>query len=105
MNFFAPAPPGKATLLSPGGNISINTPVFTWTDVSGTTWYYLWINNSSGLVFKQWYTAAQANCDGAICSITPAGVNLTNGNYSWWIQTWNDVGYGPWSSRMDFHTP
>ena len=31
-----------------------------------------------------------------------AGVTLSAGNYRWWIQAWNDGGYGPWTSAMNF---
>jgi hypothetical protein len=98
-------PPGAATLTSPTGNIDNNrTPVYTWTVVPTATWYYLWINGSSGNLFKQWYESS-AICSGTTCSVTPVGLTLGNGNYTWWVQTWNEGGYGPWSSGMDFNIP
>ena len=36
------------------------------------------------------------------CRATPG---LTSGQYRWWIQTWNNVGYGPWSSGLNFSVP
>jgi len=96
--------PGKATLVSPTGSIGTNNPTYTWNEVAGATWYYLWVDGPSGNVLKQWYTAAQANCDGTTCSVTPT-TTLSSGAHTWWIQTYNSVGYGPWSSRMDFSTP
>ena len=33
--------PGKATLLSPSGNISTSTPAYSWNAVSSATWYQL----------------------------------------------------------------
>jgi hypothetical protein len=52
-------------------------------------------------VIKKWYTAAQANCNGTWCWVTntttlPAGIN------TWWVQTWNSTGYGPWSNGLTF---
>ena len=31
-----------------------------------------------------------------------APLTLTDGEYTWWIRTYNSVGYGPWSSGMKF---
>jgi predicted outer membrane repeat protein len=95
-------PPGAATLASPTGSIGIKTPTYIWQEVSGATWYYLWVNGPGSNVHKQWYTSAQANCNGSICSVTPMGLTLKSGNHTWWIQTWNDAGYGPWSAGMNF---
>ena len=105
MNFTVSIPlPGEATLVSPSGGIGSNTPTYTWNEVSGSTWYYLWINGPSGNVFKKWYTSDQANCDGSTCSVIP-DTTLSAGSYTWWIQTWSSAGYGPWSGGMSFSTP
>ena len=111
MNFSLPivTPPGVATLVSPNGGITDTTPTYTWNTVNAASWYYLWVSrvNNDGsftTVHSKWYESSAA-CSGATCSITPAGVTLTSGNYRWWIQTWNDGGYGPWSTKMDFSLP
>jgi len=111
MNFSLPVipPPGVATLVSPNGSIADTTPDYTWNKVNDSTWYYLWISRVNGdgsltTIHTKWYDASLV-CSGAPCTITPAGVTLTSGNYRWWIQTWNDGGYGLWSSRMDFSLP
>jgi hypothetical protein len=95
-------PPEKATLISPSGTISTPTPTYTWNAVSSATWYLLWANDGSvSPRIQQWYTDAQAGCatgTGA-CSVTPS-VALASGAAMWWIQTWNDAGYGPWSDGM-----
>ena len=98
------APPSAASLISPSGSTSDNTPTYTWNAVSGSTWYYLWVNDSTGNKIQTWYTAAQAGCASGTgtCSITPA-TTLANGNVTWWIQTWNNAGYGPWSSGLGFN--
>ena len=103
------APPGAATLVSPNGSIVDTTPTYVWNTASGATWYYLWVSKVNGdgsltTVHTKWYEST-AVCSGATCSITPAGVTLTNGSYRWWIQTWNDTDYGPWSSPMNFSLP
>ncbi len=97
-------PLGAATLISPAGVITSISPTYTWNAVATSTWYYLWVNDSSGVKVQIWYTAAQAGCASGtgICSVTP-GVILASGTAVWWIQTWNDtVRYGPWSSGMAF---
>lgn len=95
------AVPGKATLASPTGIILTHNPEYQWNKVSGSTWYYLWINGPSGTVFKKWYTAEEVACH-TICAIRASPLTLGPGTYNWWIQTWNDEGYGPWSDPMSF---
>jgi hypothetical protein len=95
-----PTPPGAATLISPEGTIEDNTPPYAWNEVDTATWYYLWVDGPSGNVIASWYQASDV-CSGGTCSVTP-DTELVNGDYSWAIQTWNPVGYGLWSSWMDF---
>jgi hypothetical protein len=79
-----------------------NNPTYTWNQVSGATWYYLWVDGPGGHIFDGWYTAAQANCNGSTCSIAGVTPSLTSGSHTWWVQTWSPVGYGPWSSGLNF---
>jgi hypothetical protein len=97
----AGGPPTAATLVSPKGNISDRTPTYTWNAVSNSTWYYLWVNKGTAKKFAKWYKAADANCDTKQCQVQ--SINLDNGSYTWWIQTWNSNGYGAWSSGMNFN--
>src|SRR6266511_2593649 len=97
--------PVGATLVSPSGSILTNKSTYNWNAVFDTTWYYLWVSRVNGdgsltTVHTKWYTSAEA-CVAGTCSITP-DVALSAGNYRWWIETWNESGYGPWSSGMDF---
>jgi hypothetical protein len=100
-------PPEKATLISPSGTITENSPTYTWNAVENSTWYYLWVNDSTGdKKILKWYTDDEANCgDGTgECSVTPA-TELADGAAKWWIQTWNDAvcsTCGPWSAGMSF---
>ena len=93
-------PPGAATLVSPNGSITDTTPTYTWNKVTAATWYYLWVNGPSGAVIQQWYESS-AVCGASTCSATPA-TGLATGNHTWWIQTWNSTGVGPWSNGMSF---
>jgi hypothetical protein len=103
---FTVSPPdlvGKATLISPSGTIATTTPTYTWNAVSNSTWYYLWVDDSTGNKINQWYTAAQAGCGGGTgtCQVTPS-ISLAQGSCSWWIRTYGNGGNGPWSNQMDF---
>jgi hypothetical protein len=95
--------PGAATLVLPSGAISTRNPTYTWNAVPNATWYYLWVNDSTGTQIATWYAAAQAGCASGTgtCSVTPS-VALASGSAQWWIQTWNSAGYGPWSDGMAF---
>ncbi|MGD9363538.1 MAG: hypothetical protein PVH85_32040, partial [Desulfobacterales bacterium] len=97
------AVPGPATLVSPAGTITDITPEYTWSAESNSARYYLWVDDSTGSKITQSYTADQAGCTGGTgqCSVTPS-IELAEGNGTWWIQTWNNSGYGPWSVGMDF---
>jgi hypothetical protein len=87
--------------MSPSGTITDTTPTYTWNAVSEATWYRLYVRKgTSGNVHDQWYEASSIT-SGAICSVTP-GTMLGSGDHTWWVQTWNQYGYGPWSSGMNF---
>jgi hypothetical protein len=95
--------PAAATLVSPTGIITTTTPTYTWNAVSGATSYQLYVYDSTGVKINQWYTASRAGCPSGTgnCSVTPS-TSLASGGVTWWIQTWNSVGYGPWSSGRSF---
>jgi len=96
--------PGVASLISPSGTITTQTPTYAWDAAPGATWYFLWVADLYGRWIWQWYTAADVGCasDSSICSITPS-TSLPLGEALWWvIGAWNDAGYGPWSSATSF---
>jgi hypothetical protein len=100
LSFVPPQPPPMTTLVSPSGNISTSQPTYTWNKVTAATWYYVWVNNPSGTaVVTQWYDAS--GCGSTTCALTPS-VSLPVGTSTWWVATWNNAGYGPWSSGMSF---
>src|SRR5207244_4987964 len=98
-----PPPPGPATLLSPTGSVGTFTPTYTWSAVASSTWYYLWVDDSSGTRITQWYRAAEAGCASGTgtCSVTPM-TNLVVGTARSWVRTWSQNGYGPWSAAIAF---
>jgi hypothetical protein len=95
---------GAATLIDPNGRVPLSMPTYRWQPVPGATWYQLWVDDvTSGWAGKIqiWYTESEAACASGRCSVKPA-IPLVNGPATWWIQTWNDAGYGSWSDAMDF---
>jgi hypothetical protein len=39
-------------------------PTYSWNQVTGSTWYYLWVDGPSGNVIKTCYTIALSDCYG-----------------------------------------
>ncbi len=97
---FSPTLPAATTLVSPSGTTSDHTPLYTWSMVSGATWYYLYVDGPSGNVIQTWYPAS-AVCGASTCSVEDPTI-LGSGTHRWWVQTWNNVGYGPWSTGLNF---
>ena len=93
-------PPPSASLVSPAGGGALTQPTYVWNAVSTSTDYYLWVDGPSGNVLKQWYSSS-ALCNLTTCSVTPAQT-LAAGGHTWWIQTKNTVGVGPWSAAKTF---
>jgi hypothetical protein len=96
---------GPATLISPNGTITDNTPTYTWNAVANATGYYLWVNDIAheGKI-QEFHSADEAGCgDGTgECSWTSI-TSVQDGAAKWWIRAYNDeFGNGPWSAGMDF---
>jgi hypothetical protein len=98
----ATAAPPAATLVSPAGNGVAALPTYTWNRVPGASWYYLWVTQAgSGPVVQRWYRAEEI-CGVSTCSAA-LPTSLAGGHsFLWWIQTYNDFGYGPWSAPASF---
>ena len=97
-------PPPATSLIAPLGSIAESIPSFSWQAVSGTAWYYLWISNTDGTTFSQWYDGGLV-CVSSVCTVSP-GVTFGAGVQRWWVQTWTlEGGYGPWSTEGTFTAP
>lgn len=97
-------PPVAATLISPSGQVDLLQPTFTWKSVANASWYQIYVNDSNNRkLTSQWFNNAAVNCPAGEgnCTLKP-DLSLGDGQYTWWIQTWNEIGYGPWSSPMQF---
>jgi hypothetical protein len=89
--------------VSPTGTIGTSKPDFTWNAVPGSSYYYLYVNDSTGNKINTWYSALQAGCSGGTetCTASP-GTVLAPGSGIWWVQTYGSNGSGPWSAGMAF---
>ena len=96
--------PGAASLISPSGRINTTQPTFVWSAVQDTTDYRLNVNNASGEIINQVYSATQVNCSNirGQCSLVSPSV-LPDGNYTWKVLTKNSYGDGDWSSIANFN--
>ena len=93
-------PPGPAVPVVPAGVITDSTPTYIWSEVNSSTYYRLWVQDSSGVIINRWYKSAELDCTFG-CSVTPAEV-VANGSANYWVQTWNPDGVGPWSAASAF---
>ena len=88
--------PGLATPQTPVGLVSATRrPGFVWTAGTEATWYWLWLNKDGQYYYAQWMQST---------AFTPWW-DLPSGSYTWWVETWNANGSGPWSSAASFTMP
>ncbi|MEI7832864.1 MAG: carboxypeptidase regulatory-like domain-containing protein [bacterium] len=95
--------PGKATLISPISVVNLNHPLFKWSYVSNATSYRLWIYQGTRTILTQWFSYVQAHCSAVTkeCNLY-SPVEMGSGAYTWNIQTYNSVGFGPWGTAKTF---
>ena len=87
-------------------NRQAGTNHFSWTGISGASWYLVQVQSADDTVILQkWYTADAAGCSGDLsCAVSPAEtLNLTNGDYKWRILDYGDYGYGTWTPYTNFN--
>lgn len=93
--------PGASNPIAPTGTITETRPTFQWSEVSNATWYQLYIRRLgadgwdwSGI----WLQAATS----WVPEYQDAPYDVPVGEYEWWVQTWNEDGYGPRSEALTF---
>ena len=92
-----PAPP---TLVSPNGPMTSVSPTFVWNVSPGATEYWIDVRNASNVAKYQALLTASTTC-GAQCQVTPFGLNLPAGVYTWAVQAKNTAGTN-WSATSAF---
>lgn len=85
--------PTVSILVSPDGSASA-TPPFVWTASANATYYYVRVDDATGLRVDRWVRPDQVGCLGGIgsCALN-AGVTLSSGAGSWRVIAWNPSGY------------
>src|SRR5262249_11597046 len=80
-----------AALVSPSTTTLDPKSTYTWNAVAGSTWYQIWVDDSTGTRLTQWYRATAVGCpDGTgTCAVTPS-VALRAGTVRRWVQTGGD---------------
>ncbi|NJO17320.1 MAG: hypothetical protein HC877_16720 [Thioploca sp.] len=97
-SFAVKCPPPATTLVSPTGVINDNTPTYTWNTVAAATTYRLQVFDANNQIVVD-EPEINCNVNQDVCSVTPTP-KLLEGNYSWKVQTQNQVGPGAWSEPM-----
>ena len=97
-------PPGICTPLLPNGLISVSSPRFVWTAASRAVQYHLQIENSTTMIFEDWFDASEVASGSRCSAILPIALPDDDALYSWRIRAENDAGDGPWSRYRDFET-
>ena len=92
--------PSRAARTSPPRSGEKTSFITVGNACSGATWYYLWVDDSTGNRIRQWYEASAVD-SGGICSVTPT-TTLNQGKCRWWIRGWNSTTWGEWSDQMSF---
>jgi hypothetical protein len=94
--------PGKPVTSAPSGNITATKPVFTWTDTGDSTYYQIYVVNSSAVVVINESHTASSLCSSGTCSFTPGADLADLTAYSWNVRGRNITGSGPWSDAKGF---
>lgn len=85
--------PGAGSPLEPVGAVGDNPPMFAWEEVESATSYYVWIERGTEPYYAEWFENQT--------SWTP-DFEFEPGEYKWWVRTFSQSGYGPWSDSASF---
>jgi V8-like Glu-specific endopeptidase len=96
-----PTIPGTPTLLSPSDELVLTTttPTLTWTAVSGTDYYGVWIGKGriADEKYKVWY-----NTTPSTSIALPSSILNDGSTYTWCVCAHNSFGFGEWSEAWHF---
>jgi hypothetical protein len=98
-----------AQLITPVGVYSSHQNSLTWSQSdSDSTWHYLWINDSTGNIYKKWYkTEDVCNEPGDFEFTNYCSVYIENlspsGRVDWWVREWSATDRSkPWSNKGSY---
>jgi hypothetical protein len=96
-----PAPPIPAMpILTTPTLLTSTTSSFTWTGDSAATWYWVWVQTTTGTILQQGWFLSTDVCSGVSCRYIHSSP-LAPGNYYQWIMAYGPGGYSGWSPRRD----
>lgn len=84
-------PPETTVLRNPMGTVTAGSVIFSWDTVENATWYFFWLNKGGTPYDNAWV-------EGTTTRVLP----LDAGEYQYWVRTWGNAGYGPWSAPATF---
>ncbi len=89
--------------VSPQGAIASSSPDFVWQAVPSATFYFLHIEDSSGVLYSDWHTHAETNCGGGTgnCSFNPS-LSFSGNSTGWWVMAWDGQTTGGLSTGLAF---
>ncbi len=100
--------PSESVLISPINITKGASPKLTWQEDSVATWYKVYVIDTSGDKFVQWYEIddnytkwPDATCSDSKCSVT-VDTTLDLENQTWYVRGWNSYGNGDWSPASAF---
>ena len=107
--------PGAVELLAPANNANVlaRQPEFTWTASSPeASWYEVYVVRNLTKYLDQWvagttHLVPTGLPEGTYTRVPdPGSLVVTNGlpggMYTWWVRSWSEAGYGPWSGTGSF---
>lgn len=94
---------GTPALISPSGNITDNTPTYSWAALAYAEDYKVQVYDKTGRVISRWYSAKEVGCGSGsgTCSLTSSTV-LADGSGKWRVKGRNDTTKGAYSDYLNF---
>jgi hypothetical protein len=90
------------TPLVPVGAVGTRSPGYSWSSVTGATWYQLSIKDAQNITKEFWYSRQEA-CTDSSCAAAP-NLLLAIGSAQWQVRAWRSSGAGAWSMPLSFET-
>lgn len=87
-----PGRPGVVDGRTPAdeGTISAGATTLSWSNDTNASYYSVYLAGPNGVVRNTWYSSGDI-CSGSTCSVS--GLNLTAGEYIWWMVAWGPAGF------------
>ncbi|MEQ8677680.1 MAG: choice-of-anchor Q domain-containing protein [Aggregatilineales bacterium] len=94
--------------IAPLGDVNIvgGNPLYTWGDLDGAEYYYLYVANSAGAQVINEVISDLGYCNGTSCQLDATTLSenyrLVTGTYTWYIRGWRNDQATPWSAGVNF---